>query len=101
MYALLPTIIIILLGFLLSNVTKLASAQEARWNKQKEFECFCGGKFPSKASLDAHMKAHANEVRKERDNGTIENEFGALKYLKDKYEGKDVPTVQTLKKWLS
>lgn len=105
-YAILPTVIIIFLGFLSSSVGKLAGAQEARWKTQDEkadaFPCFCGKSFAGKRSLDAHTKTHANELRRERDSGTFDNVAGALRFLKDKYEADDelYPSAVSITRWI-
>lgn len=106
-YATLPTIIITLLGFLASNVSKLAGAQESRWRTQEERSiekhvCFCGESFSRPIELAQHTREHIGEIQRAEEKKEFSGTLGAIEYLKRRYPNVDkeqLPDVNTIAKW--
>lgn len=98
-YALLPTAIIVVLGFLSSGAGSLASRQEARWEKEDEaprYDCFCGESFSKPIQLANHTKKHASEVRAMEGVSAM----GAIEKLRKLYpNGKDYPSIPKILEW--
>lgn len=104
-YSLLPTILIVFLGFLSSNVAKIARTQEARWEREStddqtaEYECFCGEKFHKPIQLANHTKKHIAELKQ---NSHIESGVSALVYFKENYpDAGNYPVMDKLNKWVN
>ena len=103
-YALLPTILIVLLGFLSSNVAKIAKTQEKKWEREaqaaldpKEYKCFCGEVFSTPIGLANHTKKHIAELR---DQPNIKNGVSVLVYLKNTYPNvRYYPEITKLNEW--
>jgi len=100
-YALLPTIIIVCLGLLASNVAKIAKTQEARWERldsaEKNYECFCGEKFEKPIQLAGHSKKHVAELKQQDD---IKSGVNALVYFKETYPDRSFyPPMSQLNSW--
>ena len=98
-YAILPTVIIIFLGFLSSSVGKLASSQEARWERlQGKYMCFCGEKFSSSISLKKHIASHVIEIYNDVESSQ-RNAPAILKVLREMYPDKEnLPTISNINK---
>jgi len=101
-YALLPTTLIVLVGWLSSGVNKIATSQEKRWeteaNKEdSKYICFCDAGFDKPIQLANHTKQHTKELRELN----VEKAIDALGYLKSAYpDAKKYPSIGKVRQWL-
>jgi hypothetical protein len=99
-YALLPTILIVFIGFLSSAVNKMAITQERRWEtdaekNERKYTCFCGDSFPRSIDLAQHTRGHIKELR-----SLSISPLESLQYLKETYpDAKEYPTIGKIKQW--
>jgi len=100
-YALLPTLLIIAVGFLSSEVNKMATTQEKRWETQagkdeKKYSCFCGSSFSKSIELAQHTRAHITELK-----SLNVSALKSLQYLKEAYpDTKEYPPIGKIKQWI-
>ena len=103
-YAVLPTIIIVVTGFLSNKVSKIAKTQENRWEKEaqlslspKQYKCFCGDIYNAPIELANHTKKHISELKQQ---SNINNGVDVLTYLKQTYPNADTyPEMSKLNEW--
>ena len=89
----------IILGFLASNVSRLAKTQESAWEREsgpKEYKCFCGEEFARPIQLASHTKRHISELRNEK----ITKGVDGLRYFKSNYpNSENYPTLDQINGW--